>query len=254
MASILLWLLVLVRTGAFLWIFPLFSGPRIPVRLRLALAAFLAMMIAPGLTEPVDILKLDLLQLILLLFKETTVGIFLGFISRLVFFTIQLAGYFISTEIGLQTSTLIVPTDPVPVDVPAAVLNLLAMMLFLSLDVHHSLIIAFQQSYSALPIGAGKITNALFDDFTLRVSKTFLLAIQIAAPLIAISFLLSVIMMMLGRAVPQMNVFFESFTIKLFGGLVVFSLTMNLAAQRISDLLKKVPHDVLEVGKLLVGG
>jgi flagellar biosynthesis protein FliR len=248
------WLLILVRAGAFLWVFPLFSGAKIPFQLRLALAAFLALMIAPGLSLPAGMLKLELWQLGILLFKEISLGLALGFICRLAFFIVQLAGHFISTDIGLQTSTLLVPTDNVPVDVPGAVLNLLAMMLFLSLDVHHSLIIAFQQTYSVLPIGAGTLTNALFDDITLRVGKIFLLAIQIAAPLMAISFLISITMMMLGRAVPQMNVFFESFTIRLLGGLLVFGGTLNLAAQRISDYLKKVPQDVLEVGKLLNGG
>lgn len=251
MLVIITWLLVLVRTSSFLWIFPLFSGAKIPVQIRMALAAFLALMIAPGLGEPIDVQKLDLFRLVILLLKEVTIGIFLGGICRMVFYTVQLAGYFISTEIGLQTSTLIVPTDSVPVDVPGAVLNLLAMMLFLSLDVHHSLMIAFQQSYAALPIGGGVLSNELFDDFTARVARIFLLAVQIAAPLLAISFLISVVMMMLGRAVPQMNVFFESFSIRLLAGLIVFGFTLSLMAERIADYLKRVPQDMIEVVRLL---
>ena len=123
---------------------------------------------------------------------------------------------------GLQTSTLITPADSIPVAIPAAVLNMLAIMLFLSLDIHHMLILTFQRTYDVLPIGGAVLSNPLFDDMTLRAGRLFLLGVQIAAPLIAISFLLNVVLMMLGRAVPQMNIFFESFTIRLMSGLIVF--------------------------------
>jgi flagellar biosynthetic protein FliR len=253
MLAIFTWLLVFVRASAFLLIFPLFSAPNVPVRVRLALAGFLGLMVAPNLVNPVDPSLLNLGQLVLLLFQEVSLGLFLGFICRFVFYAVQIAGHFISTEIGLQTSTLITPTDAVPVDVPGAVLNLLAMMMFLSLDVHHSLIIAFQQSYLVLPIAGGGLKDALFHDLTLRISRLLLLSVQIAAPLIAVGFLLSVILMMLGRAVPQMNIFFESFTLRLLAGMLVFGFSLTLAAQRIADYLRRVPQDVLEVGKLLGG-
>jgi flagellar biosynthetic protein FliR len=254
MLTMFTWLLVFVRASGLFLIFPLFSAPNVPVRVRLALAGFLGLAVASNLANPVDLASLNLGQTVLLLFKEVSIGIFLGFICRLVFYAVQIGGHFISTEIGLQTSTLITPTDAVPVDVPGAVLNLLAMMLFLSLDVHHTLIIAFQQSYLVLPIGGGGLTDALYHDLTWRVGRVFLLSVQIAAPLIAIGFLLSTILMMLGRAVPQMNIFFESFTIRLLAGMIVFGLSLTLAAQRMADYMRRVPHDVLEVGKLLGGG
>ncbi len=252
MIAFFTWFLVFMRAGAFLVTFPLFSSPNIPVRLRVALAAFLSLMVAPGLDNSLDVSSMGLLPLILLIFKEITLGLFLGLICRIYFYAVQLAGNFISTDIGLQTATLITP-DGAEVDVPAAVLNLLATMLFLSLDMHHVLISAFQQTYSVLPIGSGGLSIALYDDFIYRVGRIFLLAVQIAAPLMAVSFLLGVVMMMMGRAVPQMNIFFESFTIKLLAGLIVFGFSLNLMAQLISDNLKKVPQDIIEVSRLLGG-
>ncbi|MBM3840953.1 MAG: flagellar biosynthetic protein FliR [Verrucomicrobia bacterium] len=253
MAGFFTWLLVFVRAGALFLIFPLFSGTNVPARVRVALAAILALLVAPGVANPVDPANLQLLQLVVLFLGEITLGLFMGYICRFVFYAVQLAGHFISTEIGLQTSTVITPTDSVPVDVPAAVLNLLAMMLFLSLDMHHIMIMAFQQTYAILPIGGGRLSDALFDNVTLRIGKIFILAVLIAAPLMAIGFLVSVVLMMLGRAVPQMNIFFESFTIRLLAGMVVFGFTLNLTAQHVANFLRKVPQDIFEVGRL-VGG
>lgn len=254
MLAFFTWLLVFIRASALFLIFPLFSGANVPVRLRVGLAGILAMLVAPGVGNRIDPANLQLLQLILLLFGEITLGLFLGFVCRFIFYGVQLAGHFVSTEIGLQTSTLITPTDSVPVDVPAAVLNLLAMMLFLSLDVHHLLIIGFQQTYDILPIGGGGLSNVLFDNITLRIGKIFMLGVQIAAPLMAVGFLVSTVLMMLGRAVPQMNIFFESFTMRLLAGMVVFGFTLKLTSQHVANFLRKVPQDVIEVSRLLGGG
>ena len=253
MLDIFTWMLVFTRASAFFLVFPLFATTNVPARLRVVIAAFLALLIAPQLINPVDPAGLHTIGFTLLLAKETGIGLVLGSVVRLVFYSLQLAGHFISTEIGLQTSTILTP-EGVPVEVPGAVLNLLGMMLFLSMDMHHAMMIAFQQSYSVLPIGSGGMSNALFDDLTIRTSRIVLLGVQMAAPLIAVGFLVGLVLMMLGRAVPQMNIFFESFTIRLLAGLIVFGFSLELAAQRLSDYFHGLPNDLIEVGRILGAG
>ena len=180
-------------------------------------------------------------------------GLYLGLSSRIVFYGFQLAGHFVSTEMGLQTSTLVTPADSVPVPIPAAVLNMLALMLFITLDIHHMLFLVFQRTYDVLPIGGGVLQDAIFHDLALRAGRMFQLGVLIAAPSIAVSFLLSIVLMMLGRAVPQMNIFFESFTIRLLSGLIVFGVGIGLASQRIADELRNLPQNLIEAGRLLSG-
>ena len=251
MLDLFTWMLVFTRASAFFLVFPLFAAANIPARIRVVIGAFVALLVAPQLTNPIDPAQLHIPGLVLLLAKEVGVGILLGSTIRLIFYALQLSGHFISTDIGLQTSTILTPTDAVPVEVPGAVLNLLGMMLFLSMDMHHAMMIAFQQSYSVLPIGSGGMSNALFEDLTMRTSRVVLLSVQIASPLIAVGFLVGLILMMLGRAVPQMNIFFESFTIRLLAGLIVFGFSLDLAAQRISDFFHSLPEDLLDVSRLL---
>jgi len=141
----------------------------------------------------------------------------------------------------------------VPVEVPAAILNLLAMMLFLSLDIHLQILAAFQHTYDVLPIGKAVLSDALLHDLTVRVSKILLLGVEIAAPLMAVGFLVSIVLLMLGRAVPQMNIFAESFTIRIIVGLGLFGFSLTLAAERIADQLRQLPGDLLNVAKLLSG-
>ena len=254
MLDLFTWMLVFTRASSFFLVFPIFAASNVPARIRVVVGAFMALLIAPQLANPIDPAQLHTFSFVLLLAKESAVGFLLGSIVRLIFYALQLAGHFISTEIGLQTSTILTPTDNVPVEIPGAVLNLLGMMLFLSMDMHHATMIAFQQSYAVLPIGGGGMSNALFDELTIRTSRIILVSVQMAAPLIAVGFLVGIVLMMLGRAVPQMNIFFESFTIRLLSGLVVFGFSIELAAQRIIDYFHNLPNDVIEVGRLLGAG
>jgi flagellar biosynthetic protein FliR len=98
------------------------------------------------------------------------------------------------------------------------ILYYLAAMIFLSLDMHHALLIGFQRSYTYLPVGGAQLREALFQDIVSRTGNLFLVALQMAAPMIAISFLITLIFSVLSRAVPQMNVFSENFAVRFTGG------------------------------------
>jgi flagellar biosynthetic protein FliR len=86
-----------------------------------------------------------------------------------------------------------------------------------------------------------------------RSGKVFLLALQIAAPVMAVSFLVTLVFAVLGRAVPQMNVFSESFPVRTLVGLVTFGLTCSFMAQHIANYLRRLPEDMLNVAKLAAG-
>ena len=112
----------------------------------------------------------------------------------------------------------------------------------------------FQQSYDALPIGGGTLSNALFDHVTMLCGRTFVVAVRIAAPIIAVGIVINLLMMVLARAVPTMNVFVESFSVRILVGVFLFGFTMSLSAREISNYLKQLPNDFVMVTKLLGGG
>ena len=241
---------VFVRAGALLSVFPLFSSRNFPIQVRLALGASLAFLVAPTL-PPAPVAGLSLGAAITLIAGEVGIGLVLGFASRMVFYAIDFAGGIIATEIGLTFSPNMNPFSNVQQDSPGLVLYFLAAMLMLSLDLHHWLLVAFQRTYQFLPIGHAGLREALLEDILRRASGIFLLAVQLAAPIIAVSFLMSLIFSVLGRAVPQMNVFVESFSFRLLIGLGVFGLTLNLMAQHLLNYLRRLPDDLLRVAQLL---
>ena len=100
-------------------------------------------------------------------------------------------------------------------------------------------------------IGGGHLREALLLEILTRSSQIFSIALQMSAPMIAISFVVTLLFSILGRAVPQMNVFTESFSVRTLIGLAVFGLTLNLMAQHLLSFLRHMPEDLMRVARLL---
>ena len=124
-------------------------------------------------------------------------------------------------------------------------------MLWLTLDMHHWMLIGFQKTYAFVPIGAAHLSQALVTDIVARSGGIFTIALQLSAPLLAVSFVISLVFAVLGRAVPQMNVFAESFAVRPLVGLTVFGLTVDLMSQHIINYLRQLPEDMLRVAQAM---
>jgi flagellar biosynthetic protein FliR len=250
----LTWFMVFVRAGAMLSIFPIFSAAAMPIRIRIAMAGFLAMLTMPGVALPPDFLNLNLVGFAGIVAKEVAFGLLLGFVVRLVLFAVGLAGHYIGTELGLQLSSLIAPGESQPSTTPSVMLQMLTVMLIFSLDIHFELLMGFQQSYEVLAIGAGGLSDELFAEVTALCGRTFVVALRIAAPIIAVAIVVNLLMMVLARTIPQMNVFVESFSVRILVGVFLFGFTLSMTAREISNYLRQLPNDFVVVTRLIAGG
>jgi flagellar biosynthesis protein FliR len=244
------WLMVFLRASSMLTVFPIFSARNFPVQLRLALGALLAGTICT--TLPTDAVQAaDFWGLAGIMAVEVGVGLVIGFASRMFFFALEIAGSIIGTEMGLTIPPGLNPLNDAPMTTTASILYYLAAMLWLSLDMHHWMLIGFQKTYVYLPIGGAHLSQAVVTDMIARSGGIFAVALQMAAPMLAVSFIISIVFAVLGRAVPQMNVFAESFAVRPLVGLSVFGLTLDLMAEHIMNYLRRLPEDMLRVAQSL---
>jgi flagellar biosynthetic protein FliR len=135
--------------------------------------------------------------------------------------------------------------------VPGTILFFLAAVVMLTLDLHHWVLVGFERTYSVLPIGGAHLNAELFNILLAQTGKIFVVALEIAAPVLAVSFVVTVVFGVLSRAVPQMNVFVLSFSFRIVGGLVVFGFTLQLAAQHVINYLNRLPDDMLNLAQLI---
>jgi flagellar biosynthetic protein FliR len=244
------WLLVFLRVGAFLTVLPFFSAVNFPVTLRVALSALTALLLAP-LLPPFPLGRLELLPLLGVMIREVGIGLLLGFVSRMVFYAADLAGGVVATEMCLNLGAFFNPLNQQSEQAPGMILFFLASVVMLTLDLHHWVLAGFERTYAVLPMGGGHLNGALFEAIVLHTSRIFVVGMQISAPIIAVSFVITLVFAMLSRAVPQMNVFILSFSFRIVGGLIVFGFTLQLTAQHVMNYLRRLPDDLLVVGQLL---
>lgn len=244
------WMLVFARISAFLLVLPFFSATNFPITMRVALGALTALLLSPMMPAN-PLARLEMFSVVGVMVQEVGVGLLLGFVARMVFYAADLAGNFISTEIGLNLGQIFNPMAGGSSQIPGTILFFLAAIVMLSLDLHHWVLMGFARTYEVLPMGNVHLSGALFDTVLSHTSRIFIVALQICAPVLAVSFVVTVVFAVLSRAVPQMNVFVLSFPFRIAGGLGVFGFSLHLTAQYVINYLNRLPDDLLRVAQML---
>lgn len=247
------YMLVFVRVSALLAVFPLFSATNVPVQLRIGLGVLTSFLVAP-LLPYVPVTGMSIWALVHMMFVEVSVGLLLGFVCRMVFFALEFAGAFAGTEMGLSMSSNYNVLAGAQSSIPGSLLYWLALMLFLSLNLHHWMLAAFAKSYELVPIGKAHLNHELLTDVIGRTAMTFRIGVLIVAPIMGVSFVITLVYSTLSRAVPQMNVFSDSYAVRILAGLFVFGVTCHLMAENIENYLRRLPEDMLRVAQLLGHG
>lgn len=117
-------------------------------------------------------------------------------------------------------------------------------VLFLITGAHQFCLVAFVRSFEIFPPSANFNPQSL-SAVIAASGKVFLLAIQISAPLLAISFLVNMSFSVLGRAAPSLNVFLLSFPVQILAGLTVFAMTLGLTVQYVMRDMLTLPETML---------
>ena len=243
-------MMVFVRCGAMLLAFPVFSSPQFPIRLRIALALMVSVIVTPGVANA-GVSELPFWDLVIAFVQEALAGLLMGGVAKIAFHALELFAGLVGVEIGLNTAAVLNPLMDSRTEAFGTLTYLLGAMLLFTLDLHHWMLGAFQSSFKLLPLQHATLSMPLYHDMVGRTSQVFQSGLIMAAPVMAISFLISLIFAMLNRAVPSMNVFAESFGFRILAGLLVFGLTLNLTAQHAANYLRRLPDDLAQVARLL---
>ena len=225
-----------VRIGAFLMVMPLIGSSFTPVRVRLLLAVVLTIAIAP--TVPPAATK-DVLSAagLVMTIQEVGIGVAMGFLVQLVFDAIALGGQVIGMSMGLGFAVFLDRARGVSVPVLGQLFLMLAMLVFLSMDGHLSMIQLLAQSFRAWPMSSGGLTLPIISELLVWTSQLFIFAVKIALPAITALLIVNLSFGVMSRAAPTLNLFAVGFPVAMLLGFVVIFLNMGVLVENVSTFL-----------------
>ena len=246
-----LFLLVLVRTSGIFLISPFFSSQNVPNTLKIGFSFILSVLITMILDVNTDFAGTNFVALIV---KELMVGLIIGFISYAFFSTFYVMGQIIDMKIGFGMINVIDPQHRVQVPLMGNFYYILAFLLLLSINGHHTIINALVESYEFIPIGkfACKEDTALF--LVNIISKSFSTGFKLSARIVAITFLADLLLGILARAIPQMNVFVVGMPLKILIGLLIISVSIPMFYTIATGVFNETIEDIYKFFKIFIEG
>lgn len=248
---IVLFLLILVRMSGLFIMSPVFGRKSFPNIFKVGLCFFISVILVEVL--PNTDLKIDsLLQLCVICTKEFLVGLILGYITYLFFMTVYMAGQLIDMQIGFGMAELYDSQQYFQAPLLGNLFSIIELLLFFMIDGQDVLIQLMCQTYSLIPVG--KITfkaasvPQVFEIFKL----SFSLSIRIAIPVIIACLMAEIGIGILGKTVPQMNIFVVGFPVKIFLGLLVIMLLIPGFVSYYKSVLYTMFESFMKVVKALI--
>ncbi|NOZ69698.1 MAG: flagellar biosynthetic protein FliR [Deferribacteres bacterium] len=212
-------LFILLRTSIFVALLPVIGGRQLPMQFRIGFAVFIAILLTPVVRFQIS--ENDVAMLVL---KEVFVGIALGFSVRLIFYAVNMAGLFISYAMGLAMGIVYNPEMGQSTYI-AEIYGIMTMMFFLVTNAHHDLIYVFVKSFELLPGGRANMT-ALVPLVMSMMSKLFVIALKISAPVLVGLLISNILSGFLYKVAPQLNIFFITLPLNIFLGFLLMTVSI----------------------------
>ncbi|MBR0575947.1 flagellar biosynthetic protein FliR [Proteiniclasticum sp. BAD-10] len=231
-------LFILVRVTAFMVLIPGLSPKSLPATAKLALSFGIALIVyqtlppVPGYAEPV--------LFILSALRETLIGLAMGFAGKLIFSAVEMAGQFVDFQAGYSMGALYDPITGATASHYGRFFSWLAIMVFFLLDLHHVLLLALMESFQIAPAGQLGFGAVKLDAVVHLFSLAFRMGFSMAAPLLIVLLLTDLVMGIISRTVPQINVFMLGMPLKTLVAMVMtlmlLSVFMSLAGRNLAQM------------------
>jgi flagellar biosynthetic protein FliR len=227
---------VMLRVGGAFIIAPVFSAVGLPLVVRVGISGAIAVLVMASVAPAVPADPLSIAGL-LAAFQEVTLGLAAGFILQLAFAAPLIAGEYIAASVGLGFAQMVDPQGGASSPALSLFLMVFTTLAFLGLGGHLALIDALVESYRALPIAGAWMRADLPATVIAFSSAMFAAALAIALPLGFSLFAINLVIGVMTRSAPQLNIFAVGLPITLIAGMVLMALVFPVMAEPIEDIV-----------------
>jgi flagellar biosynthetic protein FliR len=218
--------LVFARVGAMVMLVPGLGDASVPPRIRLSFALLMSLILTP-LVAPQVVVPAAVSGVAAEVIRETLIGLMIGAILRMTLSALAVAGEVVAIQTTLGFAQTANPSQAQPSATLSTFLNLIGVTLVMTTDLHHMFFAAMVNSFDLFPFSR---TPPIGDAATLAVQTfagSFALGIQLSAPVIVFSIVFNIATGLVGRIMPQFQIFFVASPLAVIFGLSIFALSLG---------------------------
>jgi flagellar biosynthetic protein FliR len=219
--------LIFARIGAMVMLIPGIGETSVPPRVRLSFALLLSLMLYPvvsGTLQPVPPNTAGVVGGVL---KEIITGLMIGTILRMFVSSLAVTGEIISMQTTLSFAQTANPMQAAPSTSLGTLLGTIGVLLVMTTDLHHMFLSAIVNSYHVFPVVKPLNTADAAQLAIQTVGKSFALGLQLSAPVVVFSLVFNIATGLVGRVMPQFQIFFVATPLMVLFGLSIFALSLG---------------------------
>lgn len=221
-------LYVFARLSAAIVAAPFFGARGVPPQVKIGLALLLSLVVLPLQHAPTSTTAPNLLVFATVLGSEVLVGLALGVGVMLVISALEMGAALVGVQIGYSIGSVIDPLTGAQSGAIEQFYRLVATLVFFVVNGHHLVISSLVLSFQVVPPGSADLTLIAGERSIPFFASLFVIALRVALPVIVALLLADLVLGMLGRAVPQLNVLVVGMPVKIGAGLFVTALSVPL--------------------------
>jgi len=213
-----------VRIGGLMLFAPFLSSGSIPVQVKAGLTVALTALLYPvyGAVQ----LETSALAWVQILSGEVVVGLMLGLTLQFILEAAQMAGQILGVQAGFSLVSILDPQTQADTPVISTFLQLITLVIFLQLNVHHWLLRGLAASFAYLPPGSVALSLGVSASLLRAAGAIWLVGLQIAAPVVVATMVIDVTLGFLAKSSPQIPILFLGLSIKTVVAMIVLSGTL----------------------------
>ena len=238
-------MLVFARVGAMVMLMPGFGESNIPVRIKLAIALLLTLIILPLHRAAYQVDLTSMTSLGVLMVHEIIIGVVLGATARVTLSALAVAGSVIAQQLGLGFVTAVDPTQGQQGLLIGNFLSILGMTLLFATDSHHLVIAALNESYRIFSPGEVIPTGDVAALATRAFAAAFKIGMQLSAPFLVFGLVFNLGLGILARLMPAMQVYFVGVPLSIMVGFLIFALVLSAMMGTYLNYFTGVMHELI---------
>lgn len=246
-----LWLfsffMIFIRSSAMFLSSPIF-GTSVPPRVRILFCGAFSICLLPLVRPTITTVPSDLSGVAAMVGQEVAIGLIIGMMIQFLMLGAQMAGALMDMQMGFSMVQVFNPAAGSATTVLGHFKFLLFLVLFFLLDGHHQMIHAFASSYTHHVELNTSDLMAMKNQILRFVGATSLMAVQVAAPVAAVSFIVDAASGLVNKSIPNMPVYMVSMGAKTALGIVALSLGLPLT---LVALKTGIEHTMVSLSDML---